>query len=72
MGTWLALTKYVIPVDFNKLQQIRLLPNELLGVQKPVKRVLIKFISIFRGWHGKMSKGGISDWLSQTTNDVIK
>lgn len=72
MGTWLALTKYVIPMDFNKLQQISLWLNELLGVQKPVKRVLIKFVPIFRGWCGKMSKGEILDWLSKTIKDVIK
>lgn len=72
MGTWLALTKSVIPRDFNEVQQIRLWLNELLGVQKPVKRVLIKFVPIFRGWHIKMSKGEILDWLSKTIEDRIK
>lgn len=56
MGSWLALTKYVIHMDFNKPQQIRLWLNKLFGVQKPVKRTFIKFVPIFIGWHGKCQK----------------
>ena len=62
MGIWLALTNMLFP-DFNKLRQIRLWLNKLLGVQKPVRECLLSLFPFSEDDIVKRQK--VKRWMTQ-------